>query len=119
MLHRMAHDVITLGDVAERGPEMIEIRCGRCDRTGRLSVARLLEAHGPGAAMGSVLHALVGDCPRREGSQIHARCDPYCPDLPRQFRARPRRADPAHVFDHCQYASVSTCMAGWETLSGN
>jgi len=92
MLHRMAHDVITLGDVAERGPEMIEIRCGRCDRTGRLSVARLLEAHGPGAAMGSVLHALMGDCPRR--------------------------ADPARVFDHYQYASVLTCMAGCETLSG-
>ena len=26
---RMACDVITLGEVAERGAEMIEIRCGR------------------------------------------------------------------------------------------
>jgi hypothetical protein len=38
----MARDVILLGDVAEPGAEMIEIRCGRCDRAGRLSVARLL-----------------------------------------------------------------------------
>ena len=45
-------DVILLGEVAERGAAMIEIRCGRCERAGRLSVARLLAEHGPGAAMG-------------------------------------------------------------------
>jgi hypothetical protein len=86
MPHRMARDVITLGDVAERGAEMIEIRCGRCDRTGRLSVARLLAEHGPGAAMGHVMHALVGGCPNKESGQVQQRCDPYCPDLPRLFR---------------------------------
>ncbi|HTW73893.1 MAG TPA: hypothetical protein VMD56_03105 [Steroidobacteraceae bacterium] len=47
----MARDVITLGDMAERGAEMIEIRCRRCDRVGRLSVERLLAEHGlPGPA---------------------------------------------------------------------
>ena len=81
----MARDVITLGEVAERGGEMIEIRCGRCDRTGRLSVARVLAEHGPSAAMGHVLHAQVGDCPKRDGPQIQDRCDPYCPDLPDLF----------------------------------
>ena len=38
----MVKAVYLLGDVAERGATMIEIRCGRCDRYGRLSVARLL-----------------------------------------------------------------------------
>jgi hypothetical protein len=52
----MAGDVITLGEVAARA-EMIEIRCGWCDRHGRLSVARLLAEHGPNAAMGAVMQA--------------------------------------------------------------
>jgi hypothetical protein len=77
----VAKDVILLGDVAERGAEMIEIRCGRCDRAGRLSVARLIAEHGPGAAIGYVLQAQAGDYPKREASQLQDRCDPYCPDL--------------------------------------
>ena len=36
----MAKDYIPLGDVAARDVAMIEIRCGRCDRHGRLSVNR-------------------------------------------------------------------------------
>jgi hypothetical protein len=90
----MGRDVITLGEVAERGAEMIEIGCGRCDRAGRLSVARLLAAHGPGAAMGHVLHGLVGDCPNTDSEQLQKRCDPYCPDLPRLFLTS-AAADPA------------------------
>lgn len=35
----MGKDVILLGEVAARGATMIEVRCGRCDRVGRLSVA--------------------------------------------------------------------------------
>jgi hypothetical protein len=38
----MARDAITLGEVTARGVEIIEIRRGRCDRAGRLSVARVL-----------------------------------------------------------------------------
>jgi hypothetical protein len=83
----MVRDVITLGEVAARGAVMIELRCGQCDQHGRLSVARLLAEHGPDAAMGAVMRAKVGDCPRRDAVQIQDRCDPYCPDLVRLFRA--------------------------------
>jgi len=38
----MARDVILFGEAAARGATMIDIRCGRCDRHGRLSVKRLL-----------------------------------------------------------------------------
>ena len=38
----MAKDFISLGDAAARGVAMFEIRCGRCDRHGRLLVRRLL-----------------------------------------------------------------------------
>ena len=52
----MAADVITLGEVAARAA-MIEIRCGRCDRRGRLSSARPLAKHRPNAAIGAVMRA--------------------------------------------------------------
>ena len=38
----MAKVYIPLGGVADRGAAMLEIRCSRCDRHGRLSVQRLL-----------------------------------------------------------------------------
>ena len=81
----MVKAVYLLGDVAERGATMIEIRCGRCDRYGRLSVARLLAEYGPNADMGAVLRALVGDCPKRDARQIQDRCDPFCPTLVELF----------------------------------
>ena len=40
----MAKDFIPLGDVAARDVAMIDIRCSRCDRHGRLSVQWLLSS---------------------------------------------------------------------------
>jgi len=39
-------DVILLGEAAAHGTTMLEIRCGRCDRYGRLTVKRLLAEWG-------------------------------------------------------------------------
>jgi hypothetical protein len=84
----MGKGTYSLGDIAKRGAQMLEIRCGRCERHGRLSVARLLAAHGPEADFSAVMRLLVGDCPRRDDHQIQNRCDPYCPDLVRLFLRR-------------------------------
>ena len=62
----MARDVILLGDVAERGARTIDIRCRRCDRHGRLSVARLLREYEPQTPLWVIWDALIGDCPKRE-----------------------------------------------------
>jgi hypothetical protein len=43
----MGKNVILLGEVAERGATTIDIKCGRCERHGRLSMARLLREYGP------------------------------------------------------------------------
>ena len=80
----MTRGSILLGQVAER-IEMLEIRCGRCERQGRLNIARLLAEYGPSAGIGDVMHAQIGDCPRRDRPQHQDRCDPYSPDLPRLF----------------------------------
>ena len=79
----MGKAVYVLGDVAERGVAMIEIRCGRCERYGRLSVTRLMAEHG---AMGKVMRARVGDGPHRDEAQIQNRCYPFCRDLTRLFQ---------------------------------
>jgi hypothetical protein len=34
--------VISLGDMADKGMTMLEVACRRCDRQGRLSIARLI-----------------------------------------------------------------------------
>jgi hypothetical protein len=82
---RVARDVITLGDVAERGAEMIEIRCGRCDRAGRVSGARLLAEYGHRAQVWEVMEAQIRECQNRDSIQLRQRRDPYCPDLVRLF----------------------------------
>jgi hypothetical protein len=90
----MASGVITPGEVAERSAEMIEIRCGRCDRAGPLVGSAAAREHGPDAAIGAMLHALAGDCPNKDSGQIQHRCDSYCPDLVRRGGAPIEYYDP-------------------------
>lgn len=83
----MAKNWILPGEVAER-TEAIEIRCHRCDRHDRLSIARLMAEHGPAASMGEVLREQIRDCPKRDEGRIQDRCDPYSPNLPALFARR-------------------------------
>jgi len=40
--------VITLGEMHAKGMTMLEVACRRCERRGRLSIARLIAEHGDG-----------------------------------------------------------------------
>jgi hypothetical protein len=55
---------ITLGRVATR-LVMLEIGCRKCDRYGRLRVARLIEQHGAEKGLNGLLGTLAADCPRQ------------------------------------------------------
>ncbi len=77
---RITGNVILLGEVA-RHLDVLEVKCGRCDRHGRLRIDRLLAQHGPDAPVGTVMRALIGDCPQRNAQQERDRCDPYAPEL--------------------------------------
>jgi len=83
----MAKDEIVLGEAAARGAAMLDIRCSRCDRHGRLSVKRLLAEWGPDASIRDIMHAQIGSCAHKDDSQIYTRCDPYCPTLVELFGA--------------------------------
>jgi len=83
----MANDVILLGEVAARGVRVLDIRCGRCDRHGRLSLARLVEEYGADAPVRVVMQDQIGECPNKDHSQLQSRCDPYSPTLAELFSA--------------------------------
>jgi hypothetical protein len=77
--------VVSKKVIIVRGAEMIEILCGRCDRAGRLLVARLLAKYGDRTPVWEIMEAQIGVCPNREARNIAERCSVYCPDLSRRF----------------------------------
>ena len=75
ILVTMAGAIITRSDVAACDVMMIELRCGRCDRYGRLSVTQLLAEHGPNAEWArSCTHRWATACTRTKG-RYGNRCD--------------------------------------------
>ena len=70
---------ITLADL-EGSLALLDVRCTRCGRQGRLRLARLIALYGKDACLPDVRHRLSADCPRHDGS-IHERCDVYFPKL--------------------------------------
>jgi hypothetical protein len=70
---------VTLADL-EGSLALLDVRCTRCGRQGRLRLSRLIALYGRDARLPDVRHRLSADCPRHDGS-IHERCDVYFPEL--------------------------------------
>ena len=81
----MANGVITLGDMEAKGMRMLEVACRRCERRGRLSIARLIAEHGSGAL--DLCAIIAADCPRMQDKSvaIYERCGVHFPELSRWF----------------------------------
>ena len=80
-------DLITLGRVAPLTRTLI-LTCRRCDRRGRLSIARLLADWGEHAALADIGDALSADCPRRQAHSIYELCGVNWPELPELMGVR-------------------------------
>lgn len=65
----------SLADIASR-IDILEIRCSRCDRVGRMSVAKLIDQYGAATLLPDLGTMLVQDC---DNAQAHdyARCDVF------------------------------------------
>ena len=70
----------TLAQVAEH-LSMLEVGCRKCERYGRLSIARLIAEHGAGQGLNGLLGMLSADCPRNTAHSIYDRCGAYYPQL--------------------------------------
>jgi hypothetical protein len=53
---------VTLGDITNL--RMLEVACSRCDRHGRLSVAKLIGEHGAEAKITNLRQIISADYPR-------------------------------------------------------
>jgi len=64
---------------------MLEVACSRCERRGRLSLAKLVEQHGTTARLTDLRATIAGDCPHVGATSIHDRCGVHYPQLPALF----------------------------------
>jgi hypothetical protein len=73
---------------------MLEVACRRCDRRGRLSLARLIAEHGH-AGLPDLRILLAADCPHIRSAAIYNRCGVYFPQLPGLIPPAPSPRRPA------------------------
>ena len=75
---------ITLADIAGKR-SMLAVACSRCERRGRLSIAKLIGRHGGGMRLTDLREILAGDCSHVGAASIHDRCGVHYPQLPGIF----------------------------------
>jgi len=73
----VAKEAIPLGEMAARDTRTIEIQCSRFERSGCLSVHRLVARHGPDVSVRHVMEAEIAVSQSRDNAQMHNRRDPY------------------------------------------
>ena len=75
---------ITLGELTGK-LDLLEIKCHRCERHGRVSLARLIDEHGANTGLPDLWESLAGGCPNAQTTAVHNRCAIYYPQLPALF----------------------------------
>lgn len=78
----------TLGEVADR-TRLLEIRCTKCPRAGRLALAPRVARLGRDVPIATVWQDLNADCANRDAG-IYQQCHLEAPALPQLFRDKPR-----------------------------
>ena len=77
--------VVTLGRIAapfaDADLTMLDVSCNRCDRRGRLSVARLLAEHGHALPGPELRRIIAHDCPRMIAGKIPDVCGIHFPQM--------------------------------------
>src|SRR5947208_7719177 len=68
-----ARGSITLGELQGK-LTTLDIACHRCERRGRVSLARLIDEHGAGTGLPDLWESLAGDCEHARSTAVHNRC---------------------------------------------
>ena len=64
---------ITLGELQGKLTN-VEVACHRCERRGRVSLARLIEEHGADTGLPDLWESLAGDCQHARSTALNDRC---------------------------------------------
>src|SRR5207249_2658909 len=75
---------ITLGELQGK-LDLLDVACHRCERRGRVSLARLIEEHGAYTGLPDLWETLAGDCQHARATALNNRCAIYYPQLPAMF----------------------------------
>jgi len=70
-----------LADLVAAGYRQIDVACTKCDRRGRVSVARLLTEYGPDKALPDLRGLIAVGCPRLQSRSITDLCGVMFPTL--------------------------------------
>ena len=75
-----ATGAVTLGELAGRD-DWLEVRCRRCERHGRLRLARLIADHGAVTGLPDPAVRLAAGCPKLQAPDLGERCFVHFPQL--------------------------------------
>jgi hypothetical protein len=70
----------TIGSLVRR-LDVLRVECPRCNRSGRYSVAKLVNELGPGYLLTAWLSELTRDCPNKQQTGVTRASDAIMPDL--------------------------------------
>ena len=76
----MPQGAVTLADIRSQF-QMLEVRCGKCPRRGRLHVDQLIAKHGHDMGLPELRTILAGDCEHNNAAAYHDRCKVFYPQL--------------------------------------
>src|SRR5438046_6255973 len=68
---------ITLGELQGK-LTMLDVACRRCERSGRVSLARLIEEHGADMGLPDLWESLAGDCEHARTTALNNRVIRKC-----------------------------------------
>ena len=80
LIHTVPNGSITLEEMGNRF-RMLEVRCGKCARIGRLRIDKLIEQHGPDMTLPDLRDHLAGECEHRKATRRNDRCQVFYPQL--------------------------------------
>ena len=71
---------LSLDDVGKRF-RMLEVRCGKCPRNGRLKIDKLIDEYGRDMSLPDLRKVLAGDCEHENAVRRKDRCQVFYPQL--------------------------------------
>ena len=73
-------DPLALDDISKHF-DMLEVRCGKCPRSGRLNIDTLIDEHGRDMPLPKLRSFLAGDCEHRDAPRRSDRCQVFYPQV--------------------------------------